>query len=87
MSYVSEVVDFVASRRGSSTIFSPGEYAVIAEWEKQEIPMRLIFGAFDQAVVDDEQKREKQFSIEELDEVVCLQYAEWLRNRFEAKGA
>ena len=86
MSYVSEVVDFVASRRGSPTIFSPTEYAVIAEWEKQEIPMKLVFGAFDKAVDGSEKFRKKQFSIEQLDEVVCLQYAEWLQNRSEAKG-
>lgn len=87
MSYVSEVVEFVAARRGSPTILSPGEYAVIAEWEKQEIPMRLIFGAFDKAINENGKKQKTQSSIEELDEVVCLRYAEWLRNKNEARSA
>ena len=87
MSYVSEVVEFVAARRGSPTILSPGEYALIAEWEKQGIPIRLILGAFDKALIDRSRKTDEQLSIEELDEVVCLQYADWLRNKSEAKGA
>lgn len=84
MSYVSEVVEFVAARRGSPTILSPDEYAVIAEWEKQEIPVRLIFGAFDKL---DRKLETDQMSIQEMDEVVCLYYADWLRNRYEAQGA
>ena len=87
MSYVSEVVEFVAARRGSPTLLSPREYAVIAEWEKQEIPVRMIFGAFDKLDLDRRRDTEIQLLIKELDEVVYLYYADWLQNKNEAKGA
>lgn len=41
MSYVSEVADLVSHCR-SAAILDPSEYALIAEWEKQEIPIVVI---------------------------------------------
>lgn len=87
MSYVSDVAEFVAARRGSPTILSPSEYAVIAEWEKQEIPIKLVFGIFDRSLMGSESSGRRSVSIEELDKAVYLQYADWLQNRTEAKGS
>ena len=87
MSYVTEVVEFVAARRDSPTVFSPSEYAVIAEWEKQEIPMRLILGVIEKAGNGTASKTAEQLTINELDKVVALRYADWLRNKNGEKGA
>lgn len=42
MNYVGEVTNLLRSRCGDTTILSPMDYVIIAEWEKQEIPLVLV---------------------------------------------
>jgi len=76
MSYVSEIVEFVAARRGSPTLISPIEYAAFAGWEKQEIPLSLVFGVFGRGMPDS-----KVTSIEDLDAAISIQFADWLQKK------
>ena len=49
MSYVGEVADLFRSRCGDTAILGPMDYLIIAEWEKQEIPIVLVTAAIDEA--------------------------------------
>ncbi len=42
MSYVTEAADLFLSLNANVPILSPEDYLIIAEWEKQEIPLSLI---------------------------------------------
>jgi hypothetical protein len=79
MSYISEMVEFVAARRGSPTLISPGEYAAFAEWEKQGIPLSLVFGVYNVVVFESGMPDKKGTSIEELDQAISIQFADWLQ--------
>jgi len=79
MTYVSEMVEFVAARRGSPTLISPGEYAAFAEWEKQGIPLNLVFGVYNVVVFAGGTPDKKGASIEDLDAAISIQFAEWLQ--------
>jgi len=52
MSYVTEVAVLFISRCQYITILSPADYAIIAEWEKQEIPLVVVFDTLNR-VFDD----------------------------------
>ena len=45
MSYVGEIADLFRSRCGDTAILGPMDYVIIAEWEKQEIPIAIIAAA------------------------------------------
>ncbi len=79
MSYISEMVEFVAARRGSPTLISPGEYAAFAEWEKQGIPLSLVFGVYKVVVFANGTPDKKGTSVEDLDAAISIQFAEWLQ--------
>lgn len=42
MSHITKVADLITSRDENVKILSPMDYAVIAEWEKQEIPLFVV---------------------------------------------
>jgi hypothetical protein len=43
MSYITDVADLFLSRCQNIKFLSPIDYATIAEWEKQEIPLAIVF--------------------------------------------
>ena len=43
MNYITEVADLFITRSRRVTILNPMDYVIIAEWEKQEIPLAVIF--------------------------------------------
>lgn len=45
MSYVSEAADLFQSLNPDVPVLSPFDYLILAEWEKQEIPLTLVLGA------------------------------------------
>jgi hypothetical protein len=52
MSYVSVVTDFFSTRQGRSFSFSPEDYAAIAEWEKQEIPLSFVLDTIERVICE-----------------------------------
>jgi len=79
MTYVSEIVEFVAARRGSPTLISPGEYAAFAEWEKQGIPLSLVFGVYNVVVLESATPEKRETTIEDLDAAISIKFADWLQ--------
>lgn len=81
MSYVSEVADLV-SRYRSAAILNPSEYALIAEWEKQGIPLVLILDSVS-TIFDKLENRTRETT--ELNEFfhneVKRNFADWLQNQ------
>ena len=80
MSYVSVVADFFSTRQGGNFTFSPEDYAAIAEWEKQEIPLAFVLSTIDMVIGESEARSQTLSSIEDLKGSVGIQFADWLRN-------
>ena len=79
MSYVSVVTDFFATRKGDVEFtFSPEDYATIAEWEKQEIPLAFVLSTIDRVISESSRPRDTS-SFGDLDRSVSADFAEWLR--------
>ena len=79
MSYISVVTDFFATRQGADFVFSPEDYATIAEWEKQEIPLAFVLSTIDRVISDSEKQRESIGSINQISLSVHSRFADWLR--------
>ena len=80
MSYVSVVTDFFATRQGADFVFSPEDYATIAEWEKQEIPLSFVLSTIDRVISESEKRRESVGSIIQISGSVHSRFADWLRD-------
>jgi hypothetical protein len=80
MSYVSVVTDFFATRQGADFIFSPADYATIAEWEKQEIPLAFVLSTIDRVIGESEKRKETIGSIIQISGSVQSRFADWLRD-------
>jgi hypothetical protein len=81
MSYVSVVTDFFATRQsGVEFTFSPEDYATIAEWEKQEIPLAFVLSTIDRVINESSPSRNVS-SFGDLDRSVSTDFAEWLRSQ------
>jgi hypothetical protein len=79
MSYVSVITDFFATRQGADFVFSPEDYATIAEWEKQEIPLAFVLSTIDRVISESEKRREMIDSILQISPSVDSRFADWLR--------
>lgn len=79
MSYVSVVVDYFSTRRGSAPVLSPDDYAAIAEWEKQDIPLAFVLGSLTRIMDDFEARHNTIPSINELQGSVNMEFADSLR--------
>ncbi len=85
MSYVSEVADLV-SRCRSATILNPSEYALIAEWEKQEIPIVVILDSVKTIFDVAENGSRKNIALDEIfHNEVKRNFADWLQNKNKRK--
>ena len=80
MSYVSVVTDFFATRQAIHFSFSPDDYAAIAEWEKQEIPLAFVLETIDKVIRDSESRSEPVGTITEMNSCVNSKFEDWLRN-------
>ena len=81
MSYVSVVTDFFATRQRADFSFTPEDYATIAEWEKQEIPLAFVLSTIDRVIVESEKREETVGSIIQISGSVHSRFADWLRDR------
>ncbi len=81
MSYVTEVADLFLSRCQSIKILSPMDYATIAEWEKQEIPLTVVFDSLNRAF--DNLPQNNQVNIESISHFqneFKKHFTDWLHN-------
>ena len=58
MSYVGEIADHFKSHCGKTTVLDPMDYMIIAEWEKQGIPLGVVVSTIDEIFdrLDDDSK-------------------------------
>ena len=82
MSYVTEVADLFLSRCQNVSILNPMDYATIAEWEKQEIPIDIVFESLNQAFDNLPNNKElmKVDSIGYFHNEIKKNYVDWLHN-------
>ena len=78
MSYVAEIADLFRSRWGDATILDPTDYAIIAEWEKQEIPIALVIAAIDEAFDRIQGDDSGIDSVGYFQDIVKQNFREWL---------
>lgn len=83
MSYVEKVTDFFLSRCRGVTILSPADYTMIAEWEKQAIPLPIILNSINE-VCDKLDGNEVEIeSVSEFQETVKKNFGSWLQTMAE----
>jgi hypothetical protein len=82
MSYVTEVADLFLSRCRNVKILSPMDYATIAEWEKQEIPLTVVFNSLNRVFDNLPHNIEPVdiVSIGHFQNEVKKNFADWLHN-------
>ena len=78
MSYVGEIADLFLSRCGDTKILCPMDYAIIAEWEKQEIPIALVTSAIDEAFGLGQGGDHGIDSVGYFQDIVKQNFREWL---------
>lgn len=83
MSYVTEITELFLAHCPGVTILDPMEYALIAEWKKQGIPLNLIRTVVDEGCADWEKKAVKVESIAYFQEAIQEKYLNWLQTRAE----
>lgn len=82
MNYISEVIDLFSSRCRKLTHLSPKDYALIAEWEKQEIPLFVVLNSINRIFdnLDQNNEFESIDVIEYFQNEVKKNFIDWLQN-------
>ena len=78
MSYVTEVTELFLSHRPGVTILDPMDYTIIAEWEKQEIPVAIVLRSINEVYFKFKEENIKIESISECHSVVKSNFRAWL---------
>lgn len=79
MNYVAKVADLFLSRCQNIKILDPMDYTIIAEWEKQEIPLAVVMDSINQAF-DNLPPEANIESITHFQTGVGKDFADWLYN-------
>lgn len=77
--YVTEIADLFLARCSGITILSPLDYTIIAEWEKQEIPLAIVLDTMNKGFEKVNAAEVKVESIGHFQEAVKKNFREWLR--------
>ena len=81
MNYVIEVAELFVLRRQTAEILTPTDYEIIAEWEKEEIPLEIVLNSINH-VFDRLAQSNEPFKIETIADVqteVEKNFASWLQ--------
>ena len=84
MNYVSEVSAVFQNRCPNITIISPEDYRLIAEWEKQEIPVDIVAEAINSACDRLDADTVEIRSIRYFQSTIRDNYVTWLQTGVEA---
>ena len=77
MSYVREIADLFRLRCRHITILNPMDFAIIAEWEKQDIPLFIIRESIEEVCG---QKNDPEIrSIADIQDEVKRKFINWLQ--------
>ena len=77
MDYVSNIANSIRSRTGCVSVLGPEVYTAIAEWEKNEIPLRIVMISIDE-VCGGNDVNGTLASIDRLQGVVNKNFRIWL---------
>lgn len=76
INYVREVTDLFTERCPKAATLTPGDFAIIAEWEKQEIPLKVILQSIGE-VCDGHDENTR--SITDINDKVKRDFVNWLQ--------
>lgn len=79
MNYVQEIADLYLELNPNKEILDPVGYTLIAEWEKQEIPLSIVLAVIDAEYADSEKETVKIESIGDFQEAIQKGYFYWLQ--------
>ena len=82
MNYVTEIAELFLSRCQNVKILSPTDYSIIAEWEKEGIPLKVVINSLNN-VFDNTTQEIKPLNIESIEHFqneVKINFANWLFN-------
>lgn len=79
MSYVSEITDRLLARCPKLTMLEAMDYVMIAEWEKQEIPLEIVFRSIDTVCAGRDENPSEAVSTARLQIAVKKNFRDWLR--------
>jgi len=80
MNYVREVADLFLSRCRDVTILSPIDFVIIAEWEKQEIPLDVILTSINEMCLEITD-RPRVRSVADIQDTVKQDFLNWLQTK------
>ncbi len=80
MNYVAHVAELFRSRCGDTKILGSMDYVIIAEWEKQEIPLDVVSSAIDQTLQYLGDANPSIDSVSTFQEKVKQNFNAWLQN-------
>lgn len=81
--YISEIVDLYIARRDGSLMISPADYSIISEWQKQEIPLRVVLRSINEVFdrLAESGRKPKIKTIEYFSEAVEGNFCNWLKTQ------
>ena len=85
MLYVTEVAGQFLARCRNITILSPADFSIIAEWEKQEIPLAVILRSIDDLCGEINDESSEIESIGYFKATVKQNFIDWLKTEAERK--
>ncbi len=83
MNYIAEVSDLFLQRRGTTLGLSPLDWQIISDWEKQEIPLKIILRSMNEVFdrLQQSNKKTKIKSLEYFQEAIEENYENWLQTQ------
>ena len=79
MNYVIDVAELFLARCPNLTILSPSDFTIIAEWEKQEIPLAVIFASINEVCDHLNGDGAQIESVNDLQATVKQNFIDWLQ--------
>lgn len=79
MNYVKEIADLYLALNPRQEILDPVGYTIIAEWEKQEIPLSIVLAAINKGCENCEKATAGIESIGCFQEAIQKNYLYWLQ--------
>jgi hypothetical protein len=81
MSYVSEVANSIFSQSRSESVLGPEIYTVIAEWEKNEIPLPVVMASIGEFCEETGTLEVEPETVETFNAVVSRNFTNWLKDQ------
>lgn len=83
MSYVTEVAELFLAHCPNVSFLGPADYTIVAEWEKQEIPLTIVFTAIEEGFSNYNDDSARIESIGYFHESIKQNYRNWLQTQEE----